>query len=243
MRLPFFPLHTVLFPHMPLPLQIFEERYRAMTRDLLAEESPYAGRFMVSMITDGAEVGDHAGHPPLTGRIGTIAEVRSADQLADGRWVLLAVGLVRAELLRVERGAEYALAEVVPLPDEPIADADLGRLLPLTQAALDRYLATVKRYVASTASKGRGSQETSKVVSSLDEVLKPIKLPDDAAAASYAVAGVLQIELRRKQQLLDLPDAAARLTAEIELLRREAELLADQAMAPMASADLHYHPN
>ena len=243
MRLPFFPLHTVLFPHLPLPLQIFEERYRAMTRDLLAEGSPYAGRFMVSMITDGAEVGDDPDRPPHTGRIGTIAEIRSADQLADGRWVLLAVGISRAELIRVERGAEYALAEVVPLPDAPLADVELGRLLPLTQAALDRYLATVKRYVASTASIGRDSQETSNVVSSLDQVLKPIKLPDDAAAASYAVAGVLQIELSRKQQLLELPDAGARLLAEVELLRREAELLADQAMAPMASADLHYHPN
>lgn len=48
MRLPFFPLHVVLFPHLPLPLHIFEERYRAMTRDLLADGSPYGGRFVIS---------------------------------------------------------------------------------------------------------------------------------------------------------------------------------------------------
>jgi Lon protease-like protein len=53
MRLPLFPLHTVLFPHLPLPLHIFEERYRAMAADLMAEGSPFAGRFVVSMITEG----------------------------------------------------------------------------------------------------------------------------------------------------------------------------------------------
>ena len=41
MRLPFFPLHLVAFPHLPLPLHIFEERYRAMARDILADGSPY----------------------------------------------------------------------------------------------------------------------------------------------------------------------------------------------------------
>ena len=50
MQLPVFPLHTVLFPHLPLPLHIFEERYRAMATDLMVDGSPYAGRFVVSMI-------------------------------------------------------------------------------------------------------------------------------------------------------------------------------------------------
>jgi Lon protease-like protein len=44
MQLPVFPLHTVLFPHLPLPLHVFEERYRAMAADLTADGSPYAGR-------------------------------------------------------------------------------------------------------------------------------------------------------------------------------------------------------
>ena len=57
MQLPYFPLHTVVFPHLPLPVQVFEERYRAMAADLTADGSPYAGRFIVSMIVDGPEVG------------------------------------------------------------------------------------------------------------------------------------------------------------------------------------------
>jgi hypothetical protein len=81
------------------------------------------------------------------------------------------------------------------------------------------------------------------VAASLDEVLKPIRLPDDPLAASYAVAGVLQIELTRKQQLLELPDAATRLRSELDLLGREARLLSEGAMPPVSTSDLNFNPN
>ena len=242
MRLPYFPLHVVLFPHLPLPLHIFEERYRAMARDLLADGSPYAGRFVIGVITAGAEVGEHD-HPPTTGLIGTIAEVRRAERFADGRWALVVVGTDRVALGAVDRSGPYALVEVEPLPESVGDAAKADRLLPQVQAALDAYLETVKRFVASTASVGRESQEITEVAASLDEVLKPIHLPDDPLAASYAVAGVLQIELHRKQQLLELPDGASRLQAELNLLRREARLLADGAMPPVSREDLRYNPN
>ena len=234
MRLPYFPLHIVLFPHLPLPLHIFEERYRAMTRDLLADGSPYAGRFVISSGGD---------EDSPEGSVGTVAEVRRAEQFADGRWALVVVGAERVALGAVDRSGPYALIEVVPLP-ESVGDAEVaGRLLPQVQAALDTYLDTVKRFVASAASVGRELPEITDVATSLDEVLKPIQLPDNPLAASYAVAGVLQIELNRKQQLLELPDGASRLEAELGLLRREARLLADGAMPPISRDDLRYHPN
>ena len=82
--------------------------------------------------------------------------------------------------------------------------------MPPAQAALDAYLATVKRFVVRAASVGRTEpQEPTDVAASLDRMLKPIHLPDDPVAASYAIGGMLQIELSRKQQLLEIPDAAA----------------------------------
>jgi uncharacterized protein len=238
MRLPFFPLHVVAFPHLPLPLHIFEERYRAMARDILADGSPYDGRFVVSMLTSGQEAGDEG----ATGRsVGTICEVRSAEQLPDGRWVLLAVGVARVALGAVDRRGPYALVEVDELP-ELTGSLEPG-LLARVQAALDGYMATVKRFVAAAASIGHDSDEVQQVARSLDEVLKPIALPDDPLAASYAVGGVLQIELARKQELLELPDAGARLRAELALLLRESRLLSDGAMPPVSTADLSYHPN
>lgn len=242
MRLPCFPLRLVLFPHLPLPLHIFEERYRAMTRDLVADGSPYQGRFVIAAITSGTEVGEGR-DAPTTGRVGTIAEVRNAERFADGRWALLVVGVERVMLGEVDRSGPYALVEAEPLPESLGDAAKAGRLLPQVQAALDAYLDTVKRFVASTASVGRESQEITDVATSLDEVLKPIHLPDDPLAASYAVAGVLQIELHRKQQLLEQPDGASRLQAELNLLRRESRLLAEGSMPPVSRDDLRYNLN
>src|SRR5689334_21590898 len=112
MRLPYFPLHVVRFPNLPLPLHIFEERYRIMARDLVSDASPFGGRFVVSMITEGSEVADprpNRGSAARTPRIGTIAEVRTAEQFDDGRWVLLAAGLSRAVLGNVDESGPYAL--------------------------------------------------------------------------------------------------------------------------------------
>lgn len=208
-----------------------------MTRAILADGSPYAGRFVVSMITEGPEVGGDA----ATSWIGTICEVRSAEQFPDGRWLLLVVGIARARIEAVDRSGPYAVAEVEELPED--AGADASSLVPPVQRALDTYLATVKRLVARTASVGHEAMESPDVTASLDEVLKPIHLPDDPVAASYAVAGVLQVELVRKQQLLELPDAASRLRAELAILRREVSLLDHNALSPVSTGDLGYHPN
>ena len=239
MQLPLFPLHTVLFPHLPLPLHIFEERYRAMATDLLAERSPFAGRFVVSMITEGTEVGDDAS----THEIGTICEVRTAEQFPDGRWMLVGVGVARARVTPVVgAGTPYRLVEATELP-EPTGD-DAAAQVPRAQHALDAYLATVKRFVVRAASVGRTElQEPNDVAASLDRMLKPIHLPDDPVAASYAIGGLLQIELSRKQHLLEIPDAASRLRAELRLLEREARLLDDGAMPPVQPSDIGYHTN
>jgi Lon protease-like protein len=237
MRLPYFPLHTVVFPHLPLPIHVFEERYRAMATDLMADGSPYGGRFVVSMIVEGPEVGGNASTRP----IGTICEVRSAERFPDGRWVLLAVGIGRARLSSVDRSGAYAVVEIEPI--EELAGDGADAMLGPAQQALDAYMATVKRFVVRTASVDHEPLETSTVAASLDQVLKPIQLPDDPVAASYAIGGLIQIELSRKQTLLELPDAASRLRAELALLRRESRLLDDGALPPVQPSDIGYHPN
>ena len=54
--LPLFPLNTVLFPGMVLPLHIFEERYKLMINHCLEEERPFG----VLLIREGKEVGSGA---------------------------------------------------------------------------------------------------------------------------------------------------------------------------------------
>ena len=131
MQLPYFPLHTVVFPHLPLPLHIFEERYRAMAADLVGDTSPFGGRFVVSMITNGPEVGGDA----AAQAIGTICEVHTAEQFPDGRWMLIAVGVARARLGAVDRSGPYSVVEAVEIGD-PVGDS-AEALVPRVQEALD----------------------------------------------------------------------------------------------------------
>jgi Lon protease-like protein len=237
MQLPLFALHAVLFPHLPMTLHVFEPRYRAMTADVVEDGSRFGGRLVVSMITRGPEVGGDADSQA----VGTVAEVRSAERLADGRWWLSVVGDARVRLGSIDRGRPYPVVDATEL-SEPIGDGAQG-LVPTVQAELDAYLATVKRFVVRATSGGEHVPETRPVTDSLDELLKPIHLPSDPVAASYAVAGVLQVELMRKQRLLELPDAASRLRAELALLRSETRLLGDGELPTVPAADLGYHPN
>lgn len=237
MRLPLFALHAVLFPHLPMTLHVFEPRYRAMAADLVEDDASFGGRLVVSMITRGPEVGGDADAQP----IGTICEVRSAERLTDGRWWLSVVGEARARLGSVDRTGAYPVVETAEMP-EPVGD-DAALLVPSVQVALDAYLATVKRFVVRATSGGDRSHETQPVTDSLDELLKPIRLPADPVAASYAVGGVLQVELARKQRLLELPDAGSRLRSELSILHSETRLLGDGELPTVPAADLGYHPN
>ena len=253
MRLPLFPLHVVAFPHLPLPLHIFERRYRAMTRDLLDDDNPFGGRFVVTMISAGREVGSGPKTGQLTvRRVGTICEVRRADKFADGRYALLAVGIGRARIRKVDDTGEYAVADVVALDERSGDEAE--SLIPDVQVALDGYLSTIRRFLAE-----RDAADVEDLLSEIGEdvdpesssagdvkrstrmerLIKPLRLPSDPLAASYAVAGVLQVELSRKQRLLEAPDAAARLRAELALLQREAQLLGDSSLAPMGRFEYH----
>ena len=229
MQLPLFPLHVVAFPHMPLPLHIFEQRYRKMTRDLLRDGNPYDGRFVVAMIAAGREIQPTA--EAHLQPVGTICQIRRADRFDDGRWALLVVGVARARLGSVDESGPYAVVDATPLDE--VAGPDAGDLIPEVQTALDDYIATMKRFLAEE------TDEQEQVSRRLDGLIRPIRLPPDPLAASYAVAGVLQIELSRKQRLLELPDAASRLRAELQLLQRESQLLGTSALAPMARFEYH----
>lgn len=110
MELPLFPLHTVLFPGRPLPLHIFEPRYRQLLSDSLAADQ----RFGVVAIRHGHEVGGGA----ETFDVGTLAEIESVTELPDGRSDIIARGVQRFRVLGSLDGAPYPRADV-ELLDEP----------------------------------------------------------------------------------------------------------------------------
>ena len=107
--LPLFPLGTVLFPGLVLPLHVFEERYRRLVRDLVAEPEAER-RFGVIAIREGREVGSdgvRALHP-----VGCIARLRRVDPYDDGRFDILSTGSQRFRLDEVDTSLPYLRGDV-----------------------------------------------------------------------------------------------------------------------------------
>lgn len=117
--LPMFPLGTVLLPHMVLPLHVFEPRYRAMMDDVLAAD----GRFGVVLIARGHEVGGGDERTDL----GCVARVLRAEQVEDGRWLVISVGTDRFRVARWVADDPYPRAEIEPI-DEPDGQEHLSGL-------------------------------------------------------------------------------------------------------------------
>lgn len=136
--LPMFPLGTVLFPHMVLPLHVFEPRYRTMMRDILDGDA----EFGVTLIERGHEVGGG----DLRTDHGTVARLVQAEELDDGRWLVIGVGTDRFKVERWLPEDPYPRAEVRRFPERPAApdaavDAATATLLEDLVPLLRRVLA------------------------------------------------------------------------------------------------------
>ena len=218
--LPLFPLGTVLYPGLVLPLHIFEERYRELVQDLLAGPEPR--QFGVIAIREGRETGI-AGVRALH-EIGCTATLRQVDEQDDGRYNLVTVGTDRFRLLRLDDSRSYLQAEVDLLPEQAGDEAAAGLAVRAVQQAFLAYLQTLAQ---------RGATRVSVP-----------DLPGEPVLLSYVVAASVIVDLPVKQALLAEPDATSRLTAERALLARETTMLRTLPSTP--AADLRnspYSPN
>jgi uncharacterized protein len=109
--MPMFPLGSVLLPGMPLPLHVFEPRYKALVAHCLAGEP----EFGVVLIERGSEVG---GGDARTG-VGTVARIVEASRFEDGRWAIGAVGTRRIRVEQWLPDDPFPRAEVEDWPEEP----------------------------------------------------------------------------------------------------------------------------
>ena len=218
--LPLFPLGTVLYPGLVLPLNIFEERYRQLVHDLL--EGPEPRRFGVIAIRKGRETGVD-GISALH-EIGCTATLREVAEQDDGRFHLVTVGSQRFRLASLDDSRPYLQGQV-ELLEEAIGDEAAARL------AAQAVQRSFRGYVEALA-----SQQSVEV--SLPE------LPDDPLLLSYLVAASMILDLPVRQQLLAEPDAERRLGAERALLAREITMLRSLTATP--APDLRntpYNPN
>jgi uncharacterized protein len=213
-EIPLFELGVVLFPHMPLQLHVFEERYRAMLRHCDEQGTSFG----VVAIREGVEVGGGA----VAYEAGTLAQIRQLDRLDDGRATLLVTGASRFRVVRRIDTHPFPAGEVEYLEDSPGDDAETQRLAAEVRESFQRYAATMQQLA---------SQDPS-----VEE------LPDDPELLGYLAAAALQVEIPHKQRMLEADSAAERLRICLALLRRE-ETLLDRMLARSSARIANVSPN
>ncbi len=220
--IPVFPLGTVLFPGMVLPLHIFEERYRRLVADLLDGPSP--PRFGVVAIREGRETGADAA--TSLHEVGCVAVVREVERLEDGRFSLVTVGTERFRLGELDRSLPYLRASIEVIPDvvpDLVADGDQGDEV----AAVRAVQAAFRDYLNALVREGGATVHVE-------------QMPDEPVLLSYVVAASMIIDLPERQSLLAAPDAMSRLVAERALLTTESAML--RATTSRPAPDLRYSP-
>ncbi len=187
-RLPLFPLHTVLFPTITLPIHVFEPRYKEMVGRCLEHDEPFG----VVLILEGEEVGG----ANVPRRIGTEAGIIASQRYPDGRYDIVVEGRRRFAIRSLDRGRSYLRADVEWL-EEPIgAEAD----------DLARAVAKLLEGILE-ALEARGHAIVDETWSEMDPRM-----------LSYRVASTLPGANDIRQELLEIPDVATRLRREAHLL-------------------------
>ncbi|NYI07128.1 LON peptidase substrate-binding domain-containing protein [Allostreptomyces psammosilenae] len=231
-RLALFPLSTVLYPGLVLPLHVFEERYRALVGDLLQVPEDAPRRFGVVTLRAGREVAPSGPDGPLAKGaaaglgpdpmeslhpVGCVAEVATIQNVDDdhGGYNLVVTGTRRFELKDLDASGAYLVGEVEYLADSEGDDAAV-----LAGGVAEAFRTYQQRLA--------GVRQLS--LAALQEI------PSEPAVLSYLVATATVLDLAEKQRLLAESDAAERLRQELALLRRETALLA--ALPSLPAVDL-----
>jgi len=184
-ELPLFPLPVVLFPGVPLPLHIFEPRYRQMLLDIRLGKDVFGLVYFDSSASEN--------ETPPVGHIGCVAEVTETQTLPDGRSNILTLGVIRFRIESyVERGDPYLVAQVSYFEDYE-EDQD--------------FLSGPSKEVAETFTR------IAQAVRTIND--ERATLPDisdtEPQRLSFLVAAAIEIDAEVKQELLELRSTSERL--------------------------------
>lgn len=212
-----FPLGTVLFPGLVMPLSVFEQRYRELVRHLLELPDGAPREFGVVAIQRGWEVDHHAGDSATLSlhEVGCSAEIRQVTEHPDGGFELVTVGRRRFSIRSITPAATpYLIADVEWLDETEGAPGEADRLAPALLDLFQRYLRLVR------------PDQTGEQV------------PDDPVVLSHVIAASTALPLAERQALLAARDAASRLRLERRLLGREVALLGHVRAVPVPLPEL-----
>ncbi|MDP3891349.1 LON peptidase substrate-binding domain-containing protein [Nocardioides sp.] len=195
--LPMFPLNTVLFPGVSVPLRVFEDRYRALVHRLLRTEDPAERLFGSVAIREGYEVGEHGAQS--LHRVGCRLQMTEIAPHPDGSFDVVAVGRDRIRLDRLDTSGPCPTGEVTVLTEDRTGVPD--EVTETARAVFTGYAAMVAEI--------RGVDP------------HPGSLPTDAEYLAWTLAAVAPIPLPDQQAVLEAAGPGERLILLTDLFRRE----------------------
>jgi Lon protease-like protein len=197
-----FPLNTVLFPGVTVPLRVFEDRYRALVHRLLRIDDPAERLFGSVAIREGYEVGERGGQS--VHRIGCLLQLTEVEKHDDGTFDIVAVGRSRLRLEGMDASGPFLSGTIDVIRE---ADDDID------PALADAARRTFEAY-----------REALSVIHGHD-VLEGT-LPRDPTYLSWSLAATCLLTLPDRQSLLEAESASIRLGMLITLLREELRAVA-----------------
>jgi Lon protease-like protein len=213
-QLPIFPLNTVMFPGVSVPLHVFEDRYRALVHHLLSISDKSMRLFGIVAIREGYEVGQHG--VQSVHRVGCVVQMTSVEPYEDGRFDIEVVGRQRLRLDGLDTSREYLVGDVEVLPEKQ-------KQQPAALEEAVRAMDTFEEY-RRRLSELRG-----------DDVLDG-DLPRDPEYLSYSLAATCLLTLQERQALLEADTALDRL-AMLRLAMRE-EMRAMRAIPSLPATEV-----
>lgn len=198
-QLPIFPLNTVLFPGVTMPLHVFEDRYRALVHHLLTISDKTMRLFGIVAIREGYEVGAHG--VQSVHRVGCVAQMTSVEPYADGRFDIEVVGRKRMRLDGLDTSGTYLVGDVETVGEQPDTSPES---LAEAARAMETFVAYRKQL-----SEMRGG-----------DVLDG-DLPRDPEYLSYSLAATCLLTLQERQALLEASTSRERLVMLRHSLREE----------------------
>ncbi|MBN1219583.1 MAG: LON peptidase substrate-binding domain-containing protein [Anaerolineae bacterium] len=220
-NIPLFPLNVVLFPGMMLPLYIFEERYKTMTRECLGTGQPFG--VVLAKTKQTSAVNANGMFFEDLYHVGTTAQITAVEHLQDGRMNLIAVGQDRFVIKDIELGADDLLiGRVDPFPIEDDDPQEVDRLA-------QKLRPIIKRYIGHLADAS-------------GEDLSGTTLPNDPTTLAFLAGTAIQGPLPDKQKLLSAESLRTLIADTVNILDREDQILAYMLRAYQAHQEAQRLP-
>lgn len=200
-----FPLNVVLFPGMMLPLHIFEERYKTMIRQCLADDRIFGVVLAKNRRAQAPNVAILNQDDIYS--VGTTAHITAIENLDDGRMNLITIGRDRFVIKDIQSGTDdFLIGQVDPFPMQDDDDPEMVEIM------TEKLRPLVKQYIGHL---GDASGED----------LSEAVLPADPTGLAFLAGSAMQGPLPDKQKLLSTNSLTTLIAKTTSVLDREDKIL------------------